>query len=521
MEKDLDTAGTPLNFKVRSIDLETGEYTVIMNRHDAKKLGLRSLDRVKVSKGETMIVAIVELTDSVVGGGGLGILKNGRRTLEVEDDDEVKLVPVTRPRSIEIIKKRLDRIELTTEEIQILTEEITNHRLSDIELSAFVTSTYMQPLSTREIRDLTLAIVKNGEMIDHDVEPIFDFHSVGGVPGNKVTLLVVPIIAAAGLYMPKTCSRAISSAGGTADILETIANVTLPGWKIKEVTETVGGTIAWGGGVNIAPADDIIIRAEYPLAIDPYSQVIASVLAKKKAVGAQHLLMDIPTGPQTKVKNMELARTYARDFMEIGQQIGINVQCAITFGGQPVGRNIGPALECKEAIQILEGNPPSSSTLEKATSLAGIILEMGGYTGDGKEKAAQILQSGEALKKFREIIEAQGTEYKEITAEDVPLGKFTSEIISNQRGYVSSIHNKKLVRIARAAGCPHDKSGGIVLEKKNGHQVDKGDVLFTIYSSNEQKLKLATSTAQKLLPFQIEGMVLERVPGERIIHSVQ
>jgi AMP phosphorylase len=519
--KDLDAAGTPSNFKVRAIDLETGEFRVILNRFDAKALGLRSLDRVKISKGESIIIAIVELTDSVVEKDSIGILKNGRNSLGVDDGDEVRLVPVTRPRSIEIIKKRLDRRELTTEEIQILTEEITNHRLSDVELSAFVSSTYMHPLTTREIKDLTLSMVKNGEIIDLDVEPIFDFHSVGGVPGNKVTLLVVPIVAAAGLYMPKTCSRAISSAGGTADILETVANVTLPGWKIKEITESVGGTIAWGGGVNIAPADDIIIRAEYPLAIDPYSQVIASVLAKKKAVGADHLLMDIPTGPQTKVKNMDLARKYARDFMEIGEQIGIHIQCAITFGGQPVGRNIGPALECKEALQILEGNPPSSSAFEKATSLAGIILEMSGYSGDGKEKAEELLKNGAALKKLREIVEAQGTEIENISSEDVPLGKYSSDIITNQRGYVSSIHNKKLVRIARAAGCPHDKQGGIVLERKNGHQVDKGDVLFRIFSSNEQKLKLAVTTAQKLYPFQIEGMVLERVPGEKVIHTMQ
>ncbi|MBN1538606.1 MAG: thymidine phosphorylase, partial [Candidatus Thermoplasmatota archaeon] len=299
------------------------------------------------------------------------------------------------------------------------------------------------------------------------------------------------------------------------------ANVTLPGWRIKEITESVGGTIAWGGGVNIAPADDIIIRAEYPLSIDPYSQVIASVLAKKKAVGADHVLMDIPTGPHTKVQTMELARMYARDFMEIGEAIGINVECAVTFGGQPVGRTIGPALECREALQILEGNPPSSSAVEKATSLAGILLEMSGYSGDGKERADEILCSGQALSKFREIIRAQGTDHDDITSEDVPLGEFSAEILSTQGGYVSSIHNKHIVRIARAAGCPHDKFGGIVLEKKNGHQVEKGDVLFTIYSSNEQKLKLAVSTAKKLEPFSIKGMVLERVPGERVLHTFQ
>ncbi|MBN1390695.1 MAG: AMP phosphorylase [Candidatus Thermoplasmatota archaeon] len=520
-DKEPDAAGTPSDFMVREIDLETGEYTLIMNRSDAVMLGLRSLDRVKVSSGEANLIAIVELTDSVVKGNEVGMLNKGRKTLGVSDGDQIRLVPVTKPRSIEIIKKRLDNIVLTTEEINILTEEITNHRLSDVELSAFVTSTYMHPLTNKEIKDLTLAMVDNGEIIDLDVEPIFDFHSVGGVPGNKVTLLVVPIVAAAGLYIPKTCSRAISSAGGTADILETVANVTIPGWRIKEITESVGGTIAWGGGVNIAPADDIIIRAEYPLSIDPYSQVIASVLAKKKAVGADHVLMDIPTGPHTKVKSLDLARRYARDFMDIGEQIGIHIQCAITFGGQPVGRNIGPALECKEALQILEGAPPSSSAVEKATSLAGILLEMSGYSGDGKERADELLNDGSALRKFREIIEAQGTEIRDITSEDVPVGKYSAEVLSNQRGYVSSINNKSMVRIARAAGCPHDKLGGIVLERKNGHQVDRGDVLFRIFSSNEQKLKMAVTTAQKLSPFQIEGMVLEIVPGEKVIHTVQ
>jgi AMP phosphorylase len=515
-----ETTGVPVSFKVRPIDLETGEFTVILNRKDAEIMGIRSLDRVKVSTDRESMTAIVELTDSVVDVNQVGILKKGRNRLGAAEDEEVRVVPVSRPRSIEIIKKRLNGEELTSDEINILTEEITNHRLSDVELSAFVCSTYMKDLNNREIKDLTLAMVNTGELIDIDVEPIFDFHSIGGVPGNKVTLIVVPIVAAAGLNIPKTCSRAISSAGGTADILETIANVTLPGWKIKEITEQVGGTIAWGGGVNIAPADDIIIRAEYPLSIDPYSQVIASVLAKKKAVGADHLLMDIPTGPHTKVSSMELARKYARDFMEIGEKIGINVQCAITYGGQPVGRNIGPALEVMEALQVLENRPPSSSTVEKATSLAGIILEMGGLSGDGKEEAMRILRSGEALEKFHEIIQAQGTETPDITSDEVILGSNMGEIISPGRGYVSSINNKELVRIARASGCPHDKYGGIVLEKKIGHQVERGDVLFKVYSSNEQRLKAALRIATKLMPFNIEGMVLERVPAERVIHSI-
>jgi AMP phosphorylase len=269
--------------------------------------------------------------------------------------------------------------------------------------------------------------------------------------------------------------------------------------------------------VNIAPADDIIIRAEYPLSIDPYSQVIASVLAKKKAVGADYLLLDIPTGAHTKVEDLDLARRYARDFMEIGEQIGIKVECAITYGGQPVGRNIGPALEVKEALQILEGHPPSTSTLEKATALAGMILEMGGRSTDGRKMAEDLINNGSALDKFKEIVRAQGAYIEDISSDAIEVGKYFAPFHSTGKGYVASINNKSIVKIARAAGCPHDKKAGIVLEKKKGHQVDKGDILFTIYSDNEQRLRLAQNLAKKLDPFSIEGMVLEVVPSERIL----
>ncbi len=510
----IDDEEAPDTFKVVTIDLETADYTVVLNRSDAHILGLRALDRVKVSRDDNSITALVELTDSVVGAGSIGVLKRGGGILKVKGGEEVRMVPAQRPRSIEIIKKRMKGLELDSEEILMLTEDITNHLLSDVELAAFVTATYINPMNNREIRDLTMSIVKTGEVIDIDGEPIYDFHSIGGAPGNKITLIVVPIVAAAGLLIPKTCSRAISSAGGTADILETIANVTLPSWSIKNITETVGGGIAWGGGVNIAPADDIIIRAEYPLAIDPYSQVIASVLAKKKAVGADYLLIDIPTGENTKVPDMNLARKYARDFIEIGDAIGIHVECAITYGGQPIGRGIGPALEMKEVLLVLEGDIPSSSVVEKALSIAGIILEMGGTHEDGKRKAEEILKSGKALVKFKEIIRAQGCDLEEIGSGVVRESRYVDEVRASKDGYIASINNRSIVKICRAAGCPHEKYGGIYLHKKKGDKVRKGDLLYTVHSDHKRKLQTALRASQKLDPIYIEGMVIERVPRD-------
>jgi len=366
-------------------------------------------------------------------------------------------------------------------------------------------------MNIRETSDLTLAMVETGETIDFDRSPVFDFHSVGGVPGNKVTLIIVPIVAAAGLLIPKTSSRAISSAAGTADIVEVFANVDFSAKELKSIAESKGGIMAWGGGLNLAPADDVIIRVEHPLGIDPHAQLLASVMSKKKAVGADFLLVDIPMGEGTKVPTMELAKAYAKDFVDLGDKLGIKVECAITYGGQPVGRAIGPALEAREAITILEGSKSPNSVWEKALRLSGIILEMGGIPR-GYERAKEILESGEALAKFREIVGAKGGN-PNIKSSDIQPGKFNTSVLSKKSGYIGNIKNKDLVRIARAAGAPKDKGAGVVIINKVGSTVEVGDTLFTIYADNENKLNDALGVARKFEPISVSGMVLVRTPG--------
>jgi AMP phosphorylase len=500
-------------YKVKKIDLCAGEFTVILHEKDAKELGVRNLDRVRVVGPKNSITAIVETTDSIVNPEEVGLLEIGFNTLEIKDGMDVDLMPTTRPESVDFIKKKMNGQELSQEEIRAIVRDIVDRTLSDIELSAYVTSVYINSMNLREITDLTKAMVETGDIIEIDRKPIFDFHSIGGVPGNKVTLIVVPIVAAAGLTIPKTSSRAISSACGTADIFEVLANVTLKTSEIKQITESAGGVIAWGGGVNIAPADDLIIRAEYPLAIDPYSQVIASVVAKKKAVGAEYFLLDIPIGKGTKVTDEELAKRYARDFMDLGDRLDIRVECAITYGGQPIGRTIGCSLEASEAMMALEGKEVAGSLIEKACGLAGIMLEMGGVVhGSGNEYAKRLLDNGKALEKMKEIIQAQGGN-PDIKSEDIKIGEYKFDFITNSGGYIAEIRNKHLVKIARAAGSPKDKGAGIIIKKKGGDKVEKGEVLFTICADNERKLESAKSLAQRLFPINIEGMILQKIPS--------
>ncbi len=249
---------------------------------------------------------------------------------------------------------------------------------------------------------------------------------------------------------------------------------------------------------------------EYPLGIDPYAQLLASVMSKKKAVGAEYLVIDIPTGAETKVPTMEKAKVYAKDFVDLGEMLGIHVECAITYGEQPVGRAIGPALEAREAIAILEGELHPSSVIEKACGMAGMLLEMGGMKR-GEAKARELLVSGKALDKFREIVAAQGGD-PHIRSRDIKIGQYSYDITANMCGYVNGMSNKELVALARAAGSPRDNGAGVLLHKKRGNRVENGDPVLTIYADIRAKLDQAVELSRKLNPITIEGMILAKLP---------
>jgi len=500
-----------MKLRVKYFDVDTLENEVILHEEDCIELGVQELDRVKIISPRESLVAIVERTNSILERGEIGLMKDSLRGLKAKPGDEVIVTFSPKPESVRYIRKKMEREKLERDEINAIIDDIAKYRLSNIEISAWLTALYINGMTLEEIADMTNAMVKTGDVLHFERGPVFDFHSVGGVPGNKITPIVVSIVAEAGLLIPKTSSRAISSAAGTSDFVEVFAEVEIDAMRLKEIAEKHGGAFTWGGAINLAPVDDIVIRVEYPLAINPRAQMLASIMSKKKAIGTDFLLIDLPTGEGTKIANIEEARAYARDFMTLGDMLGIHVECAITYGDQPVGAAIGPALEARECIRILEGAGHPSSVVEKACELAGMILEMGGFS-NGAKLAHEILDSGRALRKFREIVVAQGGN-PNIKSEDIPLGKFTYDFKASRSGYVNAIRNRDLVSVARAAGSPHDKGAGILLHIKKGHRVEQGNTLFTIYADNEAKLQRAVDTAKRLQPMTIEGMLITKIPG--------
>jgi len=502
-----------MKVKVKLIDVEEGRPEVLMSREDAEELGLNVLDRVRVKAKEKEIIAIVTRTTNGVKEGTIGISAEVKKEGRLREGAFVDIFPAEKPKAIEYIKKKLDKAALSKEEYKGIVHDVVDNKLSDAEISAFVSSVYINGLSLDEAEYLSRAIAESGETLDFKGRRIFDKHSLGGVPGNKVSLLIVPIVAAAGLTIPKTSSRAITSASGTADTMEVLAPVTFGGEEIVSIVAKTNGIIAWGGGVNLATADDAFIRVEYPLSLDARYLALCSVMAKKIATGVDFLVLDLPAGEGTKLKGLEDARKIANDFISLGERLGIKVECVVTYGDKPVGRAIGPALEAREALAALEGKPTATSLLEKALGLGGVLLEAGGavHFGHGKEKAEEILKSGKALEKMREIIGAQGGNSK-ITSEKIELGEFRETIISEGSGYVTHISNKNIVSIARAAGAPRDKGAGILLHITKGLKVAKGDVLFEIFAEKEHKLDAALRTARQSEAVYLEGMLLERIP---------
>jgi AMP phosphorylase len=320
-------------------------------------------------------------------------------------------------------------------------------------------------------------------------------------------MLVVPIVAAAGFTIPKTSSRAITSPAGTADRVETLCPVNLSITEIKDVVAKTNGCLVWGGSLELAPADDLFIQVEYPLGIDP--MLLPSILSKKKAIGATHVIIDIPTGMGAKIKRRTEAYTLASDFVDLGKRLGLNIQCALTFGDQPLGCCIGPALEAREAlITLMGGGPPDLR--EKAVSLASMLLEMVGAE-NARTIVEDILDSGKAMKKMREIIAAQGGN-PTVKPDDLPIGPKSTVVRSGQAGKVLWLSTDEIVRIAREAGAPKEKGAGVILHAKLGETVRKDDVLLEIYAERNSKLTSALELAEQLAP-----VVLSKKPKEEMI----
>jgi AMP phosphorylase len=495
-----------MEFKAKNLEISTGDaLIVILNEMDANKYALSRLDRISVKNGsEQKIVAVLDITNSkeLVPYGSIGLFDEVKKAIGAKNGHKIEINLEKKPDSIAIIKKKMDKQRLEYDEFKKIMEDIILNKLTSVELTYFIAGCYMNELSTDETLSLTKAMISTGDVLHFHERIVMDKHCIGGVAANRTTPLIVSIIAAAGHIIPKTSSRSITSAAGTADTIECLCNVNLTSDELKQVVKKTNACLAWGGSLNLAPADDKIIRVESPISLDPTGQLIASVLAKKKSVSANRVLIDIPVGRGAKIEDKKNAKILKKKFKKIGRKLKMRIKVLMTDGSHPIGNGIGPMLEARDILWTLKNDMKGSFDLkEKSIKMAGELLNMSGFFG-GEKKARKIFDSGRAYSKFIEIIKAQGG--KEIDPDTISLAKYSFDVYSQKNGRITHVDNKIMNRIARVAGAPIDKRAGVYLYISKGRKVNYGERLFTIYAECKEKLEFSKEVAEKTLGIEIE-----------------
>lgn len=479
---DLDT------LKLQRVAIDTYKENVAYLHRDCRLFrseGFQALNKIEihvVDDGEP-VVAVLNIVDdsNICQPGELGLSEQVFEQLGMSVGSKVTIRHANPPVSLSSVHKKIAGDTLSYDAYLAITRDIVQNRYSKIEMSAFLVACAETGMERDEILYLTRAMVKTGETIEWGEALVADKHCIGGIPGNRTTMLIVPIVAAHGLLMPKTSSRAITSPAGTADTMEVLAKVELDMDQLDEIVKHQRACLAWGGTAKLAPVDDILIAVERPLSLDSPGQMIASILSKKVSAGSTHLIIDIPVGPTAKVHSRNEAMQLRKLFEYVGDNMGLHIDVVITDGHQPIGRGIGPVLEARDVMQVLQNDPMAPLDLrEKALQLAGRIIEFDTEVrgGQGYYLARNILDSGRALEKFEAIIDAQGR-----NTDEIEPGKLQHHVAAEKTGKVIGIDNLQMARIARLAGAPMDKGAGVYLHKKCGETVEKGETLYTIHAA--------------------------------------
>jgi AMP phosphorylase len=482
-----------LKLKIKKLFFLTGRPVCMIHEKTAKEMSLHVGNRVVITSKNNKIISIVDTVKGIIKPDEIAVSEEILQSLNLKDKETVDVSLTERPISVSFIKKKLSGEVLSKDEINEIIKDISNNALTEVEVAFFVSAVYSEGMSEKETKNLIDSMVNSGKKIKLQGK-VADKHCIGGIAGNRTTPIVVSICAAAGLVIPKTSSRAITSAAGTADVMETIANVNFSIDKIKRIIKKTNACLVWGGALGLAPVDDKIIKIERMINIDSTPQLLASILSKKISVGSHYVLIDIPFGKSAKVSKNK-AEKLKQQFLKIGKMFNLELDVALTDGSEPIGNGVGPALEIADVINVLKRENSPKDLEEKSIMLSGKLLELSGIAkkSNGEGIAREILQSGKAFEKFSQIVKAQNGK-----VEKLPFGKFCFEVLSSKNARINHFDNHLINKIARFAGCPEDHLAGIYLHKKKGDTLKKGETIMTIYAESKEKLESAKGLYERL-----------------------
>jgi thymidine phosphorylase len=503
-----------LKVKQVKYGLVAGVEIAFIHQDVAKQLSVHAGERVEIKclHCGKKTVAVVD-----VGMGGLvkkdeiAISEEVAKEIGRHKNQKVEIQPSFKPISATYVTKKLKNHTLSYTEIYSIISDIIQNKLTDVEIAYFCAAVGLNDMNLNEVTALTKAMVNVGQQIKWKHRYVLDKHSCSGIAGNRTTPLVISIIGAAinhlklDAVIPKTSSRAITSAAGTADDIELLTNVEFSTKELKNIVEKTKACFVWNGILGLAPADDKIIQIERNIQLESHEQIAASILAKKIAMGATHVVMDIPYGKSAKFSKKS-AKSIANLIKKVSKKFRLKVKCMITNGNQPIGNGIGPVLEMRDVVSVLRRTENRPLDLEKkALLLATELLRFLYPRGEAERICMGMLDSGKAYEKFKEILKAQGGSDKEADiSRKLTLGKFFYVLRADKKGIIRDIDNKKIAYLSKLLGCPADKSAGLYLHRHLGHEVREGDELLTLYAECEEKLEYTKSMLKHVFPIEIE-----------------
>ena len=427
----------------------------------------------------------------------------------------------------ELISRKQEGSELTSEEINFLISGFSDGKIPDYQMAAFLMAVYFRGMTDRETDSLVKSMVGSGDSIDMSEIPGIkvDKHSTGGV-GDKVSLVLAPLVAAAGVPIPMISGRGLGHSGGTLDKLESI-----PGFNVNLSTEAFLQQVSKIGVAIVSQSEKIVPADRKMYALRDVTATVrsiplmaGSIMSKKIAEGIDALVLDVKTGRGAFLNDIEECRLLANTLVSIGEKSGIKTRALLTDMSQPLGKTIGNWLEVKESIECLKGDGPDD--LEELTlTLGAHMLTLGGVADTLEEAHStlkSLIQNGAGLNKFIELVEAQGGDSSVITEpEKYPPAEHSGEVVAESSGYVDSIDAFALGMASVSLGAGRirieddlDYKAGIVLNVKIGDSVKQGDVLVKILSGSNEKLSSQQSRIKEAISIgetepHIPGLIIE------------
>lgn len=494
--------------KVQLLDIKDGErLIVLLNPKQAMAFGINLNNKVQLTKANgEYIVADVSLSEAVLEG-SVAICADISEKLNFENNELVAVsLAESSSTSYEAIRKKMKGETISYDEMFAIIKDISENKLDDTMMTYYVASSFFYPTTDEEMYQTAKAMAECGVMFKYPKgEIIADKHCIGGVPWNETTMILIPLIASLGIKIPKNFSKSITSPAATGECVNVLMNINFNKEGIEKLVKDQNCCLVRWGGLDLAPADDKLIKVQYPLSMQSRAKVVSSIMAKKYAMGVTHSLIDIPVGPTAKVSSMKEAKDWKKKFEYVGKKLWMKMSVQITEANEVIGNGVGAVMQVREVLRILQQHPERAADLEnKVIFLASKIIEEVGLA-KGKEAvklATHQLVSWAAWEKMQAIIQAQGGN-PEVNSEALPLGKHTFDIIAEKDWVLKIIDLHDINAICRKLGCPVIDQAGLYLYKKTGDKIKKGEVICKLYAQDEVKLKHGIERWKEISPLHI------------------